>query len=260
MNRDLTHAVSDGRPAAHAQTKAVYALIDRVRAAHPKVEIESCSSGGGRADYEILKRTDRIWTSDCNDPIERQEIQRGFSILFPPEVMGAHVGPRRSHTTARSASLQLRALTALFGHMGIEGDIREFSERERDELRRWIAFYKDMRPLLHGGRTLRLETQDKGLIAFAVVKDDALISAAQVTTPDFALAQPLRLTGLDPDKRYGVRMINAPERPTRAMKRMPLVATGETVTLSGFDLMHAGLALPALHAGEIAVFHLEPVA
>ncbi len=260
MNRDLTHAVSDGRPAAHAQTKAVYALIDRVRAAHPKVEIESCSSGGGRADYEILKRTDRIWTSDCNDPIERQEIQRGFSILFPPEVMGAHVGPRRSHTTARSASLQLRALTALFGHMGIEGDIREFSERERDELRRWIAFYKDMRPLLHGGRTLRLETQDKGLIAFAVVKDDALISAAQVTTPDFALAQPLRLTGLDPDKRYRVRMINAPERPTRAMKRMPLVATGETVTLSGFDLMHAGLALPALHAGEIAVFHLEPVA
>lgn len=258
MNRDLTHAISRGRPAAHAQTKAVYALIDRVRAAHPNVEIESCSSGGGRADYEILKRTDRIWTSDCNDPIERQEIQRGFSILFPPEVMGAHIGPRRSHTTARSASLQLRALTAMFGHMGVEGDIREFSERERDELRRWIAFYKDMRSLLHAGTTLRLITADKGLVAFMVVKDDALVSAAQIATPDFALPQALRLLGLDPGKRYRVRMINAPERPSRSMKRVPKVATGEAIAFSGFDLMQSGLPLPMLHAGEIAVFHLEP--
>jgi alpha-galactosidase len=258
MNRDLTHAISRGRPAAHAQNRAVYALIDRVRGAHPKVEIESCSSGGGRADYEILKRTDRIWTSDCNDPIERQEIQRGFSIMFPPEVMGSHIGPRQSHTTARTASLQLRALTALFGHMGIEGDVREFSEREREELRRWIAFYKDMRPLLHGGTTHRLTTQDKGLIAFMVLKDDALVSAAQIATPDFPMAPPLRLAGLLLDKRYRVRRINAPEGRRRSMKRLPLVATGETVTLSGFDLMQSGLALPMLHAGEIAVFHLEP--
>jgi len=258
MNRDLTHAISGGRPAAHAQTKAVYALIDRVRAAHPRVEIESCSSGGGRADYEILKRTDRIWTSDCNDPIERQEIQRGFSIMFPPEVMGSHIGPRQSHTTARSASLQLRALTALFGHMGIEGDVREFSEREREELRRWIAFYKDMRPLLHGGTTHRLTTQDKGLIAFMVLKDDALVSAAQIATPDFPMAPPLRLAGLLLDKRYRVRRINAPEGRRRSMKHLPLVATGDTVTLSGFDLLQSGLALPMLHAGEIAVFHLEP--
>jgi alpha-galactosidase len=258
MNRDLTHAVSRGRPAAHAQTKAVYALIDRVRSRHPKVEIESCSSGGARADYEILKRTDRVWTSDCNDPIERQEIQRGFSIMFPPEVMGSHVGPRRSHTTARSASLQLRALTALFGHMGIEGDIREFSERERDELRRWIAFYKDMRPLLHGGTTYRLTTPDNGLIAFIVVKDDALVSAAQIATPGFALPAPLRLGGLDPGRHYRVRMINAPDRPARSMKRVPLVASGETVALSGADLRQSGLPLPMLHAGEIAVFHLEP--
>ncbi|MDE2487248.1 MAG: alpha-galactosidase, partial [Alphaproteobacteria bacterium] len=75
MNRDLTHPASGGRPASRAQVLAVYALMDRLRAAHPTVEIESCASGGGRADYEILRRTDRIWTSDCNDPLERQSIQ-----------------------------------------------------------------------------------------------------------------------------------------------------------------------------------------
>ncbi len=52
MNRDLTHAASLGRPASHCQTLAAYALIDPC-AAHPGVEIESCASGGGRADYEI---------------------------------------------------------------------------------------------------------------------------------------------------------------------------------------------------------------
>jgi alpha-galactosidase len=142
--------------------------------------------------------------------------------------------------------------------MGIEGDIREFSEVEREQLRRWLAFYKDMRPLLHGGTTLRLETDDRGLVAFMVVKGDALVSAAQIATPDFALAAPLRLKGLDPVRRYRVRMINAPERPARSMKRVPKAATGETIMLSGFDLMLSGLALPVLHAGEIAVFHLEP--
>src|SRR5205085_9477549 len=123
--------VSAGRAATHRQTLAAYGLIDALRAAHPDVEIESCASGGGRADYEILRRTDRIWTSDCNDPIERQHIQRAFSIFFPPEVMGAHVGPRASHTTARSASLRLRATTAMVSHMGIEADISAMPDEER---------------------------------------------------------------------------------------------------------------------------------
>ena len=47
MNRDLTHPVSGGRWTVHRQTLAVYRLIDRVRAAHPKIQIESCASGSG---------------------------------------------------------------------------------------------------------------------------------------------------------------------------------------------------------------------
>ena len=71
----------------------------------PHVEIESCSSGGARIDHEILRRTERVWTSDCNDALERQVIQRGASMLIPPELMGAHIGPERSHTTGRRHDL-----------------------------------------------------------------------------------------------------------------------------------------------------------
>jgi len=45
MNRNLVAPTHDGRATVHAQTRAVYELIDQVKAANPGVEIESCSSG-----------------------------------------------------------------------------------------------------------------------------------------------------------------------------------------------------------------------
>ena len=81
-NRDLAepvHVGADGvgRPGTHVQTLAAYALIARLKADHPGLEIESCSSGGARTDLGILEITDRVWASDSNDPVERQDISGG---------------------------------------------------------------------------------------------------------------------------------------------------------------------------------------
>ncbi|MCR5879262.1 alpha-galactosidase [Phenylobacterium sp. J367] len=258
MNRDLTHPVSGGFAASRNQVLAVYALMDRVRAAHPGVEIESCASGGGRADYEVLKRTDRIWTSDCNDPLERQSIQQAFSIFFPPEVMGAHVGPADSHTTARRASIELRTLTALFGHMGIEADVRRFAPAELEVLRTAIALHKRFRPLLHGGRLVRQTPPDPGAVSFAVLGEgEALASLAQLATPETAAAAPLRLKGLDHEMIYTVRLLNPPGRPEAAMKHAPALVRGEAIRAAGRLIAELGLPAPILRAGEIAVYHLE---
>ena len=261
MNRDLTHPASRGRPASHAQTLAVYALIDRLRAAHPAVEIESCASGGGRADYEILRRTDRIWTSDCNDPIERQRIQRAFSIFFPPEVMGAHVGPADSHTTARRSSLELRAITALFGHMGIEADIRGLGERERAALKGFVELHKAQRATIHGGRLTRQTAPDPGGVAVAVLDEaGGLASLAQLETPRTATLGPLRLRGLDPEAVYEVERLNPPRRPRAAMKLAPALALGEAVRANGRVLAEVGLPSPILRAGEVALYRLRRIA
>ncbi len=258
MNRDLTHAASHGRPASRRQTLAVYALIDRLRAAHPDVEIESCASGGGRADFEILKRTDRIWTSDCNDPVERQTIQQGFSVFFPPEVMGAHVGPAASHTTARRTSLMLRAYTALFGHMGIEADVRDFPDKDRTRLAEAIALHKRLRPLLHGGRVLRQDAPDPGAVALLVVAEDqALASYAQLDTSPHATLAPLRLTGLEPAQTYEVTLLNP--RPAPPHRFTPDLVKGQAVRTTGALIAALGLPLPVLRAGEIAVFQLARV-
>lgn len=107
----------------HAHVVGLYDVLDRLRKAHPEVDVESCSSGGGRVDLGVLRRTDRVWTSDCNDALDRQRIQCGFSMLFPAEVMGGHVGPSRAQTSGRLQPLGLRLATAMFGHMGFEWNL-----------------------------------------------------------------------------------------------------------------------------------------
>jgi alpha-galactosidase len=223
------------------------------------VEIESCASGGGRADFEILRRTDRIWTSDCNDPIERQSIQRAFSIFFPPEVMGAHVGPTASHTTARTASMRLRAYTALAGHMGVEADLGAISERDAARLTEAIALYKQLRPWLHAGRTVRLDHPDPGLLATAFVGPGrALVIAAQIATPLTSVLAPLRISGLRGQGRWRIEAV-APARrtPRRTMRNTPFLAQDEPVQGAAAFLAHAGIPLPLLQAGQVSVYLLR---
>ena len=135
----------------HEQTLAFYRLVDEIKAAHPGLEIESCSSGGARVDLGVLERTDRVWVSDCIDPLERQQMHRWTTQLIPPELMGAHIASGRSHTTGREHDLNFRAATAVFGHLGIEWDLAKASEAELAELGDWISFYKQNRSLLLGG-------------------------------------------------------------------------------------------------------------
>ncbi len=54
-------------------------FLDRLRKRHPRLEIESCSGGGGRVDLSILRYTDEVWPSDNRDALDRLQIQDGFT-------------------------------------------------------------------------------------------------------------------------------------------------------------------------------------
>ena len=215
QNRDLTEHGHAGRSSVHEQTLAAYRLFDELRKAHPGVEIESCSSGGARVDLGILERTDRIWASDCNDALERQSIQRWTGLLVPPELVGGHIGPTTSHTTSRTHDLSFRAITALFGHFGMEWDVRQVQGAEREELKGFIALYKEHRGLIHSGRMVRSDVPDGSLLLHGVVAPAP--SKAGTTAALFALVstrtafaeQPGRITvpGLEPDRGYRVEAI-----------------------------------------------------
>ena len=252
MNRDLAGA------GAHAQVVALYRLLDALRAAHPDVEIESCASGGGRADLAILQRTCRVWASDCNDALERQVIQRGFSHLLPPEVVGAHIGPTRAHTTGRSQRLAFRAATALFGHLGIEWNLLDASERHLDALRWWIERHKELRPLLHGGDAVRLDRVDDSSLAHGVVavdRSEALFALVQLTQSRRTTPAPVRLAGLDPDRTYRVEHLAAPGQ-VLGWGRQPAWLTDGSVEASGSWLMAVGLQPPLQHPESAVLLRL----
>ncbi|MGI8457177.1 MAG: alpha-galactosidase [Propionibacteriaceae bacterium] len=210
-NRDLIEAgtaTDGGRPGVHAQTAAFYRLVDELKAAHPGLEIESCSSGGARVDLGVLERTDRIWVSDCIDPLDRQQMNRWTTQLVPPEMMGSHIASGRSHTTERMHDLSFRAVSAVFGHLGIEWDLAKATAAELAELSGWIAFYRTERELLLGGDLVRIDFPDASICAHGVVAPDrsrAIYSVAAVGRSEVSSVGRLPLPGLDPDRRYRVR-------------------------------------------------------
>lgn len=259
MNRELVQPGHEGRPAVHGQTKALYQLLDNLLQAHPEVEIESCSSGGGRIDFEILKRTHRFWASDCNDALERQTIQRGMSYFFPPEVMGAHIGPDEAHTTRRCHHINMRGMTALAGHMGVELDPVKVPEQEKSAFAKYIALHKEFRGLLHSGRSFRLNASDRQQHIYGVKGDDELvITVCQLSMPEYALPSPLRISCIDIDATYEVRLVEMPDTSFQLMKQRPQWLD-QTLTLGGDNLKEIGLTLPILDPESALMIHLKKV-
>jgi len=250
-NRDLQDAGHGplGTPGVHEQTLALYRLLDELRLRHPDVEIESCSSGGGRVDLEILERTDRVWGSDCIDAFERQRIQRWTNLLIPLELIGAHVGSGTAHSTGRQHALPYRAGTALFGHLGIEWDLREADDTQRAELAAWVAAYKDLRGLLHTGASVHADPVDPALTVHGVVAHDRSDAVFAVVASDTSQALPagrVQLPGLDPDGLYLVR----PQAPGDVVRGLHGGVPGwwgpDGVRLSGRALAEVGVAAPTL--------------
>ncbi|NUO96333.1 MAG: alpha-galactosidase [Nonomuraea sp.] len=252
-NRDIGEPVHDGVPGVHAQTDAVYRLIDELRRRHPGLEIESCSSGGARIDYGILARTDRVWTSDSNDALDRQDIQRWTGLLVPPDRMGCHVGAPHDHITGRSLPLAFRAATALFGHMGVEWDLTSASPEELEELAVWIALHKRLRPVLHAGRVVRADHPDPTTLVHGVVLPErGVFACVQLASRVTAGPDPLRLPGLDPGALYEVRV--AGPLPQHAGLPQWTLAP---VRLPGSVLTELGLPAPALRPASALIIEVE---
>jgi alpha-galactosidase len=252
-----------GRPAVRAQTLAVLRLMDELKIRHPGLEIESCASGGGRVDLGILEHTDRVWASDSNDPLDRQLIQRWTSLVLPPELIGAHVGPPRAHTTSRATDLGFRCATALFGHAGIEWDILSASPAEREALARWVALYKRLRPILHRGEVVRVDHPDGGALVHGVVADDrseAVFAYVQMDRSDAALPAAVRLPGLDSGRRYRVTVESPTGEPPAISRSDPPWRARAEMVVPGGALEHSGLAMPALAPHQALVLHLTAVA
>ncbi|MER6000512.1 alpha-galactosidase [Nonomuraea angiospora] len=201
FNRAFTEAGRPGDPDQDRlwidHVRAVYSIMDRLRADHPHLRIEACAGGGGRTDLGILARTDQVWASDNTDAHDRIAIQRGFSQVYPARAMAAWVTDSPNPLTGRTVPLRFRFHVAMAGALGLGGDLARWSEAELSEAAELVAVYKDIRPVVQFGRLWRLP------YGVQYVHGDRVVVLAWHGPVAFGTPiAPLRLAGLDPDGRY----------------------------------------------------------
>ncbi|WP_327342491.1 alpha-galactosidase [Streptomyces europaeiscabiei] len=211
FNRCFTDAGWPGEPYPQKlwveHVHAFYALLDRLRAAHPGVAFESCSGGGGRIDLGVMARTDQVWTSDNTDPLDRLAIQHGFSQIHPARTMAAWVTDSpNNQLNGRVSSLRFRFVSAMAGVLGVGGDLTEWTEEELAEAGGWVGLYKEIRPVVQRGDLYRLRPPTGGLSAVQYVHGDEVVVLAWLQAQQYGEPPaPLRLRGLDPTETYECR-------------------------------------------------------
>jgi alpha-galactosidase len=209
----------------------VYEIMDRLRARHPGLEIESCSGGGGRVDLGILKRVDEVWTSDDTEAFDRLRIQEGFTYAYAPKIMSAWVTDV-PNMNGRSTPLKFRFLVAMQGALGIGANLNKWSPADFALAKEMVGYYKSIRATVQEGDLYRLDLPRKGsLTANEYVSADGkqAVLFAFLRSQQFLWPAPtIYLRGLDDNTVYQIKTIDD-----------KLVEQQQEV--SGSFLMHHGL-------------------
>lgn len=215
MNRPFSEIGTDnlenGKELWYRHTMAVYDIADMLRQKHPNLQIEACSSGGGRAEYGAMKHFDMVWTSDNTDPIARLDIQRGFSMIYPIKCMRAWVTDTNKHV--RGTALDLRFNVSMQGSLSIGSNLLKYTDEELEKCKQYIELYKDIRPVVQFGNLYRLKNHhDDGLYVNQYVSDDKKRSVVFIVAKgDFMVNdffKTVKLKGLDKNAMYKVKSGN----------------------------------------------------
>ncbi|MFA6854964.1 MAG: alpha-galactosidase [Bacilli bacterium] len=131
--------------------RGFYRVMKILTKRFPHVLFEGCASGGNRFDLGILSYFPQIWSSDCTDAYERQAIQDGLLLAYPPSAVSAHVSANINHQTRRQIPLDTRIRVAMTGAFGYELDPNELTPLEEKIIVNANDFYKLHRSIIVDG-------------------------------------------------------------------------------------------------------------
>lgn len=211
MNRPLTDVNSmqltkdQKDEVSHRYILGLYSVLDRITTKYPEVLIEGCSSGGARFDPGMLYYVPQNWTSDNTDALDRAMIQKGYSLLYPPIAMGAHVSIVPNHQTGRSTSLDARYQVARLFNLGYELDLTKCSKEERQDISLQIKEHKKEREWIQEGSLIYHEVPNDNYIAWSIISKDQseniTIIMQKLFDPRFSHGR-IRLQQLNPEWDY----------------------------------------------------------
>ena len=236
MNRNMTEIGSTAWPAkkqkeiAHRYMLGLYKILENITSNFPNILFESCSGGGGRFDGGMLYYMPQTWTSDDTDAIERLMIQEGTSLVYPTSSMGSHVSAVPNHQVHRSTPLNTRGVVAMAGSFGYELDVTKMNEEEKEEVKKQVEFYKNIRSTVQFGDLYRLKSSfDSNEAAWMNLSKDGkevVVSYVKKYAKANVIPRRLKVKALDENSLYEV------------------IETGEV--FGGDELMYIGLEIGEL--------------
>lgn len=196
----------------------LYSILAELRQKHPKVEIESCSGGGGRVDLGILSYTDEVWPSDNTDPFDRLAMQDGFTYAYTPQIMMAWVTDSPHWLNGRATSLSYRMLSSMQGSLGIGANLNHWTAEDFATAKRLIAAYHAAQRTIVRGDLYRLLSPRDGSEfssseSVSIDKKQAVVFAFSHSTQKGRGFPLLQCRGLDPQAEYKLTWIEGTARP-----------------------------------------------
>lgn len=227
----------------YLHTMAVYNIVDRLKANHPDVAIESCASGGGRCDLGALSHFDQAWTSDNTDGIDRMTIQKGYALLRPVKTMRAWVTDIAGIN--KPCTLDFRFNVAMQGALSLGGNLLKYSKEDLEICKKYIAIYKEIRDIVQFGDLYRvLDDEQDDVLLNNYVSEDKKESVAFLCargTRFYKKRIPVTFDGLDENKIY------------------QLDFQGEKYVKSGAFLMNVGIPAHIRGAYYNEIIHIKEI-
>ena len=215
--------------------RGVSNVFRRVREKYPELRLMLCSGGGARCDYGALRYFDEFWCSDNTDPVERLYIQWGFSQFFPAKAMCAHVTDWN-----RAAGIKFRTDVASMCKLGFDIDLGRLSPDELAFCRQAVANWKSFGPAVMDGDQFRLVSPyGSNHMAVGYVSKDrgqAVLFAYDIHPRYGEKLRPVRLKGLDADRRYLVEEVNLMPGVKPTLRAHGKTFTGDYLMKVGLDV------------------------
>jgi alpha-galactosidase len=230
----------------HAGTLAAYRLLDALRERYPDLVVVSASLDAAMARRAVV--------ADGLADSGRRHMEFGALVqVLPPERLWQPAYDEPEDGTAPG----YRAVAPFFGAMGMGIDLFRQAPGSLRAIHRWLSLYKEHRPLLHGGRTVRLDIDESGLAAHGVVsaqRDEALFA---LVWHDRSSAR-VRLDGLDPAATYQLEVVSPRMADPQAVA-LAWPGGDQAPRLTGQALATAGITLPPGRRGSALLVHLTAV-
>lgn len=212
MFSDFTSSATSLNEVQHRYVCGLYRVLSQITRRYPNVLFELCASGGARFDLGMLCYMPIGWVSDNTDVFTRTLVQEGTSYGYPLQVMCNHISEVPNQQTKRMSTLDSRYNVASFGILGLQYDLTKLPKEELEQLKKYIAQYKQIRSLISKGTFYRLtDGFDENFTAWQLVGADKKVSYVMLFQKMFfSVSQlpKLKLKGLSSKSIYTVDKTN----------------------------------------------------